>query len=75
VSFVLEMMKSAGRQFAKYGNTINQRVSVEKQQVEHYERNMEREVFDRLRAGVYNYASGADKKMGELGDRLRNLSK
>lgn len=73
VSFTLELTRDAGRQFAKYANSISETVSVGRQHVEDYERNVERGVFDRLRSGVFDFPRGGDKMMGELGDRLRDF--
>lgn len=75
VSFVLELMMDSGRQFAKYANTINSSVFVEKQQVKDYERNVESVVFERIRGSVYGSPGGAEDRIGGLGDRLRSLSK
>jgi hypothetical protein len=76
VSFVLELVRDAGREFARFANTINHSVSVEKQQVMGYERNIESVVFERIRASVYDIpGAAAENRFGELGDRLRSLSK
>lgn len=75
VSFVLELVWHAGREFARYANTVNNSVSVEKQQVKDYERNIESVVFERIRASVYDSPGGAENGIEELGDRLRSLSK
>jgi hypothetical protein len=76
VSFVLELVRDAGREFARHANTISHSVSVEKQQVMDYERNIESVVFERIRASVYDIpGAAAENRIGELGDRLRSLSK
>ena len=75
VSFVLELVRNAGREFAKYANKINRTVFVEENQVKDYERNLESVVFDRVRASIYDYPRGDDGRMGDLGHRLRCLSK
>jgi soluble cytochrome b562 len=75
VSFVLELMRKVARDFARYANQINQTVFVDEKDVNDYERSMENIVFDTLRASVYGSRGSVDGEMGELGDRLRNLSK
>jgi hypothetical protein len=75
VSFVLELVRNAGREFARFANTINNSVFVEKQQVKDYERNIESVVFESIRASVYDSPGCAENRVGELGDRLRSLSK
>ena len=72
VSFGLELVSDSARTFARYANKINQTVSVQDVEVEHYERNIERDVFDRIRSSVNGYR-GADGRMDELGDRLRSI--
>ncbi len=80
VSYVLELVRNAGREFARYANKINSTVFVEDEQVKKYERNLDNFVFDTVRASIYDYAPGADLRMGDLGDlgdlgdRLRRLS-
>ncbi|KAH7305088.1 hypothetical protein BKA65DRAFT_521097 [Rhexocercosporidium sp. MPI-PUGE-AT-0058] len=73
ISFVLELVMNAGRQFARYANTINNSVFVKEQQVKDYERNIESVVFKGIRASVYDYPGGAEDRIGGLGDRLRSL--
>ena len=73
VSFGLELVNDSARMFARYANKVNQTVSVQDVEVKDYERQMERDIFDRIRASVYGYPRGIDGKMGELGDRLRSI--
>ena len=75
VSFVLELVRNAGREFAKYANKINRTVFVKEKQVKDYERNLESVVFDRVRASIYDYPGCDDGRMGDLGHRLRRWSK
>ena len=73
VSFGLELVSDSAQEFARYANKINQTVSVQDIEVNDYERNMQRDVFDRIRASIYDCPSGTDWEMGELGDRLRSI--
>ena len=73
LSFGLELVSDSARAFARYANKINQTVSVQDAEVKDYERNMERDVFDRIRASVYDCPRGFDAQIGGLGDRLRNI--
>lgn len=73
VSFGLELVSDSAKMFAKYANKVNQTVSVLDVEVKDYERKMERDIFDRIRASVYDYPRGADVKMGKLGARLRTI--
>jgi hypothetical protein len=71
VAFVLDLVRDAGRQFAKVASTINSSVDVKQGDVVLYEKNMQTQVFDRVRASVL----GSVAKMGGLGEKLRNLGK
>jgi len=69
VAFVLDLVRHAGQEFAKYSRTINPPVEVKEQDVVQYETNMRTQVFDRVRASIFN----AIQKTGTLGEKLRNL--
>jgi hypothetical protein len=73
VSFGLELVSDSAQAFARYANKINDMVSVQDAEVKNYERNMQRDVFDRIRASVFDHPCGTDWEMGELGDRLRSI--
>jgi hypothetical protein len=75
VSFVLELMRKVARDFARYANEIDPTVFVDERDVNDYERSMENLVFGTLRASVYGSRGSVDGEMGELVDRLRDLSK
>ena len=70
VAFVLELVRYAGREFAKFARVINSTVDVKQQDVTQYETNMQTQVFDRVRASVLDAAG----RTGGLGEKLRTLS-
>jgi len=67
VAFVLELVRNAGRTFARYASKIDERLVINQLQVTEYERAMERQVFERVRASV----DGVGRLKG-LGERLRS---
>jgi hypothetical protein len=73
VAFVLELVRNAGRAFARFSSKINEKVVVEERQVTEYERGMEGVVFNTVRASVSSYGGGVNRRMGGLGERLRSL--
>ncbi len=74
-SFVLELVRSSGRDFAIYANKINQAVFVTEKQVKDYERSMESIIFDRIRSSVCGSLGSTDASTGEFGRLLKSLSK
>ena len=73
ISFGLELVSDSAQTFAKYANKINKTVSVQDVEVKNYERNMQRDVFDRIRSSIHDYPYRAGWERGGLGDRLRNI--
>ncbi|RDW59413.1 hypothetical protein BP6252_12500 [Coleophoma cylindrospora] len=71
IAIALDMVRDAGRDFAKYANKINPEVVVTEQEVRDYEEAVQSFVFPPLQASVCYY--GADGRKGKLGERLRNL--
>jgi hypothetical protein len=71
VAFVLDLVRDAGRQFAKYSREINSTVDVKEQEVKQYETNMQTQVFDRVRASILDPAP----RTGALREKLRDLGK
>lgn len=69
VAHVLDLVRNAGREFAKYSREFNSTVVVNNHDVTEYEMNMQTQLFERVWASVLD-ASG---KMGGLAERLRNL--
>jgi hypothetical protein len=69
VAFVLDLVRRAGREFAKFARIIQPTIDVKEQDVVQYETNMQTQVFNRVRASVFDAAMKTDA----LGVKLRNL--
>jgi hypothetical protein len=69
VALVLDLVRGAGRQFAKHASAMKVTVEVGEKDVVEYETNMQTQVFDRVHASVLDVAV----KTGGLGEQLRNL--
>jgi hypothetical protein len=69
VAYALDLVRNAGREFAKYSRTFNPTIVVKNQDITEYETIMQTQLFDRVRASVL----GAIGRTGGLAERLRNL--
>ncbi|RDW65165.1 hypothetical protein BP5796_09857 [Coleophoma crateriformis] len=71
IAIALDMVRDAGRVFAKYASKINPEVVVTERHVGDYEEAVQISVLPQLQASVLYY--GADGRKGTLGEILRNL--
>jgi hypothetical protein len=69
VAHVLDLVRNAGREFAKYSREFNSTVVVNNHDVTEYEMNMQTQLFERVWSSVLD----ANGKMGGLAERLRSL--
>lgn len=69
VAHVLDLVRNAGREFAKYSREFNSTVVVNNHDVTEYEMNMQTQLFERVWASVLD----ANRRMGGLAERLRNI--
>lgn len=66
---MLDLVKIAGRQFAKYAATFDPSLVVSKEDVVEYEMNVQTHLFDRVGASVRD----AMGRVGGLAERLRSM--
>jgi len=69
VACVQDLVKNAGREFARYSGMFNPPVVVDNQEVAEYETKLQAQLFDRVRASVNDVVG----RMGGLTERLRSL--
>lgn len=70
VAYVLDLVKIAGRKFAKYSAIFDPSLVVNEQDVVEYETIVQTHLFDRVGASVRD----ALGKVGGLAERLRSMS-
>ncbi|KAF4625216.1 hypothetical protein G7Y89_g12953 [Cudoniella acicularis] len=69
VAHVLDLVRNAGREFAKYSREFNSTIVVNNHDVTEYEMNMQTQLFERVWASILD----ANGRMGGLAERLRNI--
>jgi hypothetical protein len=60
VAYVLDLVRNAGREFAKYSSTFSPTLIVSKRDVAEYEENVQAQLFDRVHASVRNNVGRVD---------------
>jgi hypothetical protein len=70
VAYVLDLVKNAGRSFAKYAGKLDPSLVVHDKDVWEYETNVQKRLFDQVGATIRDLVG----KMGGLVERLRSTS-
>jgi hypothetical protein len=71
VAYALDLVRDAGRQFAKYSRMFTSTVMVNERDIVEYETNLQTQVFDRVRASIFD--AKANETCGGFNEGLRNL--
>jgi hypothetical protein len=71
VAYVMDLVRNAAQEYAKYATVFNSAVAVTNCDVHEYEKKMDMYLFERVRASVH----GENRWMAGLAERWRNLGK